>query len=143
MSCELALEWQRNPEAYKVDELKDLNSKESDFSPAYGRDDFGVIYFTSSRDDAAGNKTHGATGQSFTDIFESRIDKKSKWSTPVPVDVINSEFEDGTPSFSSDYKELYFTRCEAGKREKKGCVDNVFKKNRRYLERPEKYRNSS
>ena len=121
-SCELALEWLRNPEAYKVDELKELNSKESDFSPAYGRDDFGVIYFTSSRDDAAGNKTHGATGQSFTDIFESRIDKKSKWSTPVPVEVINSEFEDGTPSFSSDYKELYFTRCEAGKRERKGCV---------------------
>ena len=82
----------------------------------------GLIYFTSSRDDAAGNKTHGATGQSFTDIFESRIDKKSKWSTPVPVEVINSDFEDGTPSFSSDYKELYFTRCEAGKREKKGCV---------------------
>ena len=121
-ACELALEWLRNPEAYKVDELKDINSKESDFSPAYGRDDFGLIYFTSSRDDAAGNKTHGATGQSYTDIFESRIDKKSKWSTPVPVEVINSEFEDGTPSFSSDYKEIYFTRCEAGKREKKGCV---------------------
>jgi peptidoglycan-associated lipoprotein len=121
-SCELALEWMRNPEAYKVEEIKDLNSRESDFSPAYGRDDYGLIYFTSARDDAAGNKTHGATGQSFTDIFESRIDKKSKWSTPVPVDGINSEFEDGTPTFSSDYKELYFTRCEAGKREKKGCV---------------------
>jgi peptidoglycan-associated lipoprotein len=127
-ACELALEWLRNPEAYKVDELKDLNSKESDFSPAYGRDDFGLIYFTSSRDDAAGNKTHGATGQSYTDIFESRIDKKSKWSTPVPVEVINSEFEEGTPSFSSDYKELYFTRCEAGKREKKGCVIMYSKK---------------
>lgn len=121
-SCELAIEWMRNPEAYKVEELKEINSKEADFSPAYGRDDFGLIYFTSSRDDAAGNKTHGATGQSFTDIFESRIDKKSKWSTPVPVGVINSDFEDGTPSFSSDYKELYFTRCEAGKRETKGCV---------------------
>ena len=35
-SCELAMEWMRNPEAYKVDELKDINSKESDFSPAYG-----------------------------------------------------------------------------------------------------------
>ena len=80
-----------------------------------------LIYFTSARDDAAGNKTHGATGQSFTDIFESRVDKKSKWSTPVPVDVINSDFEDGTPSFSSDYREIYFTRCEAGKRERKGC----------------------
>jgi peptidoglycan-associated lipoprotein len=120
-SCELSLEWQRNPEAYKVDELKELNSKESDFSPAYARDDFGVIYFTSSRDDAAGNKTHGATGQSFTDIFESRVDKKSKWSTPVPVEGINSDFEEGTPTFSSDYRELYFTRCEAGKRERKGC----------------------
>lgn len=121
-ACELALEWQRNPEAYKVEELKDLNSKDSDFSPAYGRDDFGVIYFTSSREDAAGNKTHGATGQSFTDIFESRLDKKSKWSTPVPVDNLNSESEDGTPCFSSDYKKIYFTRCEAGKREKKGCI---------------------
>ena len=120
-SCEVSIEWLRNPEAYKVDELKELNSRESDFSPAYARDDFGVVYFTSSRDDAAGNKTHGATGQSFTDIFESRVDKKSKWSTPVPVETINSDFEEGTPAFSSDYREIYFTRCEAGKRERKGC----------------------
>jgi peptidoglycan-associated lipoprotein len=121
-ACELALEWQRNPDAYQIEELKDLNSRDADFSPAYGRDDFGVIYFTSSRDDSEGNKIHGATGQSFTDIFESRIDKKSKWSTPVPVEDLNSEFEDGTPCFSSDFREIYFTRCEAGKREKKGCV---------------------
>jgi peptidoglycan-associated lipoprotein len=128
-SCELSVDWLRSQEAYKVDELKDLNSKEADFSPAYARDDFGLIYFTSSRDGVKGKKTHGATGQNFTDIFESRVDKKSKWSTPVPVDVINSEFEDGTPSLSSDYKELYFTRCEAGKREKKGCIIMYSKKN--------------
>ena len=30
-ACELALEWQKNPEAYKVEEIKDLDSKESDF----------------------------------------------------------------------------------------------------------------
>jgi|WetSurSiteA1Bulk_404760.scaffolds.fasta_scaffold00757_2 peptidoglycan-associated lipoprotein len=128
LSCQLAIDWQKNPEAYKVEELKDLNSRDADFSPAYGRDDFGVIYFTSSREDAAGSKTHGATGQSFTDIFESRLDKKSKWSTPVPVENLNSESEDGTPCFSSDYKEVYFTRCEAGKREKKGCIIMVSKR---------------
>ena len=128
-SCELAAEWQRNPEAYKVEEIKDLNSKESDFSPAYARDDFSMIYFTTSREGVAGKKTHGATGQNFTDIFESRVDKKSKWSTPVPVEGINTEFEEGTPSFSSDYKELYFTRCEAGKREKKGCIIMYTKRN--------------
>ena len=121
-SCELALEWMRNPEAYKVEDLKDLNSRQSDFSPAYGRDDYGLVYFTSSRDDASGNKTHGATGQSYTDIFESRLDKKAKWSTPVPVEILNSDFEEGTPSFSPDFREIYYTRCEAGKREKKGCV---------------------
>ena len=121
-SCELALEWLRNPEAYKVEDLKDLNSKESDFSPAYGRDDFGLIYFTSSRDDATGTKTHGATGQSYTDIFESRLDKKSKWSTPVPVNGLNSDFEDGTPTFTSDYKEVFFTRCERQENGRKKAV---------------------
>ena len=120
-ACELALEWIRNPEAYIIEDIRDINSRAADFSPAYGRDDFSLIYFTSSRDGSAGNKTHGATGQNYTDIFESRIDKKSKWSTPVPVDVINSEFEDGTPAFSADFRELFFTRCEVGKRERKGC----------------------
>lgn len=121
-ACELALEWLASPEAYKVEELKDLNSPAADFAPAYAREDYGVVYFTSSREDAAGNKKHGATGQGFTDIFESRLDKKAKWSTPVPVDVINSEFEDGTPSLTVDLKDLYFTRCEVGKREAKGCM---------------------
>jgi peptidoglycan-associated lipoprotein len=121
-SCELAIEWTENPEPYKVDELKEVNSRESDFSPAYARDDYGMIYFTSSRDDAQGSKSNAATGQNFTDIFESRLDKKGKWSTPVPAEYLNSEFEDGTPSLSADFREIYFTRCEVGKREKKGCV---------------------
>jgi peptidoglycan-associated lipoprotein len=127
-ACELALEWMKNPEAYKVEELKDLNSKEEDFSPAYAVMILVLFISHHRRDGATGNKTHGATGQGYTDIFESRIDKKSKWSTPVPVEVINSDFEEGTPSLSSDYKELFFTRCEAGKREKKGLHNNVFSK---------------
>jgi peptidoglycan-associated lipoprotein len=89
-SCELSLEWMRNPEAYVVEELRDLNSREADFSAAYMRDDHAHVLFTSSRADAAGNKKHGATGQGFTDIFESRLDKKGKWSLPVPSDLINT-----------------------------------------------------
>ena len=121
-ACELALEWSRNPEAYRVESIRDINSRAADFSPAYGRDDYSLIYFTSSRDGGTGRKTHGATGQNFTDIFESRLDNKGKWSTPVPVRILNSEFEDGTPTFSANYREVYFTRCEAGKREQKGCM---------------------
>jgi len=121
-ACELAMEWLSSPEAYKVEELKEVNSKDSDFSPSFARDDYGLVWFTSSRDDAEGNKEHGATGQNFTDIFETRLDKKGKWSTPVPVSYLNSEFEEGAPSFTADFTEVFFTRCEAGKRENKGCV---------------------
>jgi len=121
-SCELSLEWMRSPEAYIIVDMKELNSRESDFSPAFVRDDNSYVYFTSSRDDVTGNKKHGATGQGFSDIFESRLDKKGKWSTPVPVEGINSESEEGSPSLSTDFREIYFTRCEAGKREQKGCV---------------------
>ncbi|MEZ5000923.1 MAG: hypothetical protein R2727_09960 [Bacteroidales bacterium] len=121
-SCELALEWMASPEPYQVDEIKDLTSRGSDFSPVFARDDYGMVYFTSSRDEATGKSEHGATGQNFTDIFESRLDKKEKWSTPVPVEGINTEYEEGTPSFTEDFREVYFTRCEAGKRENKGCV---------------------
>jgi peptidoglycan-associated lipoprotein len=121
-ACELALEWQRNPEPYRVEEIRDLNSRMSDFSPAFARDDFSMIYFTSSRDGTMGRRTHGATGQNFTDIFESRLDRLGRWSTPVPVRGLNSEFEDGTPTFTANFREVYFTRCEAGRREQKGCM---------------------
>ena len=122
-ACELALEWTRSPEGYRVEEIRDLNSTMAlDFSPVYARDDYSMIYFTSTRNDATGNKTHGATGQNFSDIFESRLDKKGKWSSPVPVRGLNSEFEDGTPTFSANFREVYFTRCEVGKREQKGCI---------------------
>ena len=121
-SCELAVEWMESPEQYEIGDIRDLNSRSSDFCPAYARDDYGMVYFTSSRYEAAGRQEHGATGENFTDIFESRLDKKGRWSTPVPVDDINTEFEDGAVSFSSDYRQIYYTLCEMGKRENRGCV---------------------
>jgi len=121
-SCELALSWIESPEPYQINEVKDLNSRLSDFSPAYARDDYGLVYLTSSREESTGKSDHGATGQNFTDIFESRLDKKGKWSTPMPVAGLNTEFEDGTPSFTDDFRQIFFTRCEVGKRENRGCV---------------------
>lgn len=121
-SCELALQWMENSIGYEVLDMKYFNSRDRDFSPAFVRDDYKAIYLTSSRDNAAGNKTHGATGQSFADIFESKLDRKGKWSVPVNLDEkINTEFEEGTPSLTGDYNTMYFTRCEVSKRKKLGC----------------------
>jgi peptidoglycan-associated lipoprotein len=122
LSCDFALQWIDQPTGYQVEEQKFINSKFSDYSPAYSRADFQELYFTSSRDEAIGNSEHGGTGQQFADIFFSTMDKKGKWSTPMPLsEPVNSEAEEGTPVFSSDYNTMYFTRCNVSKRKALGC----------------------
>jgi len=121
-SCEMAKQWLENPLGYQVQEMKFFNSKQSDFSPAFASEDYTKVFFTSLREEATGNSKHGATGFSFADIFSSTMDRKGKWSTPVPIgENINTEFEDGVCSFNSDYSTMYFTRCEVDKKNKMGC----------------------
>ncbi|HJZ40299.1 MAG TPA: OmpA family protein [Bacteroidales bacterium] len=122
LSCDFALQWMDQPTGYQVEEMKFINSKNRDFSPAYSRPDYQELYFTSSRDETLGNAEHGGTGQEFSDIFFSSMDKKGKWSTPLPLEEpLNTEAEEGTPAFSSDYNTLYFTRCNVSKRKALGC----------------------
>ena len=120
-SCEAALLWIDNPTGYIVENMRYFNSRQRDFSPAYVNEDYNEIYFTSTREDATGNETHGATGQNFADLFSSSMDRKGKWSIPVPVESLNSEFEDGSPNFSSDFSTIYYTRCKKGKNQQLGC----------------------
>ncbi|HQK37361.1 MAG TPA: OmpA family protein [Bacteroidales bacterium] len=121
-SCDLVMEWINNPGPYQIENMKYFNSKSSDYSPAYASDDYRTVYFTSSRDEAMWNEKHGTTGQSYADIFVVRQDRKGKWSTPVPLgEPVNTEFEEGTPSLSSDYNTLYFTRCKTAQNKSYGC----------------------
>ncbi len=121
-SCQVAVEWLENPTGYEVEEMRYFNSKERDFSPSFGEEDFSAVYFTSTREDAMGKETSGASGESFSDIFVSNMDRKGKWSTPVPIsEDFNSEADDGTPNISADFTTMYFTRCPRGKKEQLGC----------------------
>jgi len=120
-SCEAALLWIDNPTGYIVENMRYFNSRQRDFSPAFVSDDYNEVFFTSTREDATGNETHGATGQNFADLFSSSKDRKGKWSIPVPVESLNSEFEDGTPNAASDFTTLYMTQCKKGKNQQLGC----------------------
>ncbi len=121
-SCEMAKGWLANPTSYEVENMKYFNSRQSDFNPYYAAEDYSVVYFTSSRDGSSGNDIHGGTGEDFTDIFQSRMDRKGKWSVPIALDEnINTEFEDGTPVLNEDYSTMYFTRCKANKNANYGC----------------------
>lgn len=128
-SCELAMDWIGNPTNYEVENMKYFNSRHSDFSPAFASEDYQIVYFTSSREEATGNELHGGTGENFSDIFQSSMDRKGKWSVPIALgETINTEFEDGTPSITSDYSTLYFTRCQVNKNTNFGCQIYVSKR---------------
>lgn len=121
LSSELAIKWLETPTPYEIREMNFFNSRESDYSPAFASEDYSLVYFTSSRKGGRRDSRHGATGEFFSDIYESRQDRQGRWSTPSPLDDINSEFEEGTPSLNFDYTVMYFTSCKAERRIINGC----------------------
>lgn len=144
-STRKAIALKDRPSQYQVDNMKDINSRALDFAPFFGGDrrENDVIYFVSSRDESVGNDDDGWTGQSFMDLYKTQAERKSrrgrrrgnddteevsysdlKWATPTLVDeeeFLNSEFHEGTATFDSRKKELYFTRCRVEENEKLGC----------------------
>ncbi len=121
-SCDSILAWTKNPTRYQIASVKEFNSKFNDFSPCFASKDYKELYISSSRDGATGSKKHGATGQSFSDIYITRLDNKQKWAVPAPLDkTINSMYDDGTPWVSPDGNVMYFTRCRFDKQTNLGC----------------------
>lgn len=122
ISCSLSAKWIDSPTRYVIENRKELNSKESDFAPAYASNDYLNIYFTSTRPGIHGEKINPVTGQIFSDIFETSLDKKGEWSKPEPLnDTINSVNDDGAPCLSDNYNSMYFTRCKIARGIKLGC----------------------
>lgn len=121
-SCSFSAKWIENPTRYVITNLKEFNSKESDFASAYANEDYSNIYFTSTRPGIHGEKINPVTGQIFSDIFESELDKRGVWSKPTPLnDTINSPNDDGSPATGDNFRSLYFTRCKIVRGIKLGC----------------------
>ncbi len=135
-SCTLAIEWMDNPTPYVIEDMKFFNSRYRDYSPAFAKEDYSVVYFTSTRENDISDDIHGVTGEYFSNIFETRRDRQGRWSDPAPLDGnINSRFDEGTPSFSGDYTAMYFTSCRVT-REVSGCQIFVTNRRRDRWERP-------
>ena len=112
ISCQLAQEWKKNPTRHIVKRVPILVSRRSDYSPMYAGGDADVLYFTSTRNVVNGSELIGFTGLKSADIFHSKRNEKKQWQKPEPlVSDVNSEFEEGACSFSTDGKTMYFTRC--------------------------------
>lgn len=111
-SCRLSQQWKKPVTRYTVKRDPIMNSRFSDYSPAFGSTDYNRLFFTSTRNEATGEDINGITGMKSCDIFVSEKDENGKWQKPTIIEGgPNSEFEDGSCAFSTDFNTMYFTYC--------------------------------
>ena len=97
---------------YIVKKMDIFNSRRSDYSPMLYGDQFDQLYFTSTRNEAQGDEISGITGVKPGDIFYSEKDDKGHWTRPQTIESgLNTEYDEGTPDFSPDGREMYITQC--------------------------------
>ena len=125
-SCEFAIDWTLNPTRYMIDKMDAINSKSNDFSPAFGNKDYTKIYFVSSRKGSSNDMIDERTGEFFTDIYSSKLDKKGKWSKPAAEEEpINSEGHEGTLCLNQNGTTMFFTSCKSEKKKALGCEISI------------------
>ena len=131
-SCELAQQWKdakNTPETrLKVENMALINSKESDFGPAYADKKFTSLIFTSTRQGAQGSMDV-TTGQNHSDLYETKLDKNGKWSTPAPLaTTIVTKVNEGGAFVSKKGDLMFMTRCPEAKNKQLKCQLYVSKK---------------
>lgn len=110
--CELAPGWKKNPTRYEVRRMDKFNSRRGEFSPMLAGDKYDQLYFASSRSKDKEAKVSAITGQNNNNLFLVKQDEKGTWLAPVELeDEVNTEYDEGTPSFSPDGNTMYYTYC--------------------------------
>jgi peptidoglycan-associated lipoprotein len=119
-SCELAQQWKNAPQRYKMENMSLINSKESDYSPSFSDKKYQTLVITSRREGALGAQEVNI-GSNHSDLFETKLDKNGKWSTPVLLPpAISSPVNEGQGWVSKKGDMIFFTRCPEGKQVKCG-----------------------
>ena len=128
-SCELAQKWVDNPTRHKLENMAMINTKEEDYSPAFADKKNTTLWFTSTREGSTGAKPDGTTGDLHSDIYETKLGKDGKWSTPTPLaDPINTPENEGTAVVDRKGTFMIFTRCGEPKKKQATCLLYMAKK---------------
>lgn len=120
-SCDLAKQWVDSPMRYKIENISLINSKQKDFAPCYSDKKYQTILFTSDRDGALGGQSV-ITGGNHYDIWETKLDKNGKWSTPVLLPPsVSTPVNEGRAWVSKKGDLIIFTRCPEEKNKENKC----------------------
>lgn len=128
-SCNFSLKWKDLPTRYKVELMPLVNSRNSDYSPAFGNGEYTEMYFTSSRSGGLSDKVDERTGENFSDVWFTKINKKGKWSIPQVVpEPVNTEGNEGSVALNKRGTVMYLTQCKVEKKKALGCGIYVAKR---------------
>lgn len=112
IGCDSAPEWKKLPSRYTVKKMDKFNTRDGQFAPMLYGSDYDQLYFSSSRKDAMGEEKSGITGTKNNDFYLVKQDEKKEWMKPERVESgVNTEFDEGVCSFSTDGSEMYYTYC--------------------------------
>lgn len=112
LGCDSAPGWKKNPTRYEVRKMDIFNSREGEFSPMLLGDEYDQIIFNSARKDATGEEKSPITGVKNNDFYLVKKDERGQWTKPARIESdLNTEFDEGTASFSSDGATMYYTFC--------------------------------
>ena len=122
-SCEQAQKWKDNPSRVKVENMAAINSKANDYAPSYADKKFTSLYFVSSREGTTGGRIDVKEGHSFCDLFETKVDKNGRWSTPLPIggETINTGVDEGPCIITRKGQTIFYTRCGVEKKSEAKC----------------------
>ncbi len=129
-STKLCAKWFSHPTRHEINIVKEIDTKEGEFAPAFANKDYTKLYFTSTAKIDQFTKFNNVSGQYFTSILETDFTKLEKWSEPEPIsDTVNSPFDDGTCTLTDNFNTMYFTRCNVVAGVKLGC--SIYKATRK------------
>jgi len=133
-------EWTENPIDYTIENIRKINTRYSEFSPAYFDKNYQSIIYTTTREEATGKAKDGWTGMDFSDLYSSRIDSKGVWTTPETIDdteTINTSANEGQATLNDRFNTMYFTRCFQSETTASGCAIMKVKRSGRLWGEPQ------
>ncbi len=104
--CKEAIRWKNITQEEYVVNRSYVNSIQAEYAPVIYDSDF--VVFTSDRGMSTGSDRYQWTGNKFSDLYMMSRDGSQVQQFDGGF---NTEANEGTASFSSDYNEVYFTRC--------------------------------
>ncbi len=99
------------PSRYQVRQARLFNSRRSDYSPMFA-DGTNLLYFTTTNEKVTGDHRSEITGMKKGDIWVASRNEQGQWKRPEPVEgELNTDADEGTPSFSPDGTTMYLSRA--------------------------------